>query len=203
MHDVEDSVRERLGTEYTEEEYEEARHLAIPVLVGQVDCVEHHTFCNQQGIRAYPTVKLFVNGEPFKGGEYHGHRTVVNLIQFVELAEQQTESEDVEKVQKHSTMAIQKHFNMTKRNQQWLEALEHTHDHAQRVWSSDEHPGCQISGTLHLNRAPGECIIILTSRCMNYGSTHFNPLCLPLLWNLSHCSSFRRSLLHSSQIYGT
>jgi len=159
MHDVEDSVKERLGTEYTEEEYEEAKHLAVPVLVGQVDCVEHHVFCNQQGIRAYPTVKLFVNGEPFKGGEYHGHRTVVNLIQFVELAEQLTENEDVEKVQKHSEIAIQKHFNMTKRNQQWLEALEHTHDHAKRVWSSDEHPGCQISGTLHLNRAPGHFYI--------------------------------------------
>ena len=159
MHDVEDSVKDRLGTEYTDEEYDEAKHLAVPVLVGQVDCVEHHDFCNEQGIRAYPTVKLFVNGEPWKYGEYHGSRTVFNLIQFVELAERLTESEDVAKVQKHSEMAIQKHFNMTKRNQQWLEALEHTHDHAKRVWSSMEHPGCQISGTLLLNRAPGHFYI--------------------------------------------
>lgn len=155
MHDVEDSVKERLGTEYSEEEYQEAKQVAVPVLVGQVDCVEHHSFCSEQSIRAYPTVKLFVNGEPYKGGEYHGHRTVLNLIQFVELAEQRTESEDVEKVKKHSELAIQKHFNMTKRHEQWLEALEQTHDHAARVWSSSEHPGCEISGTLWLNRVPG------------------------------------------------
>lgn len=155
MHDVEESVKERLGTEYSQEEYEEAKHLAVPVLVAQVDCVEHHQFCNEQGIRAYPTVKLFVNGKPYKGGEYHGHRTVLNLIQFVELAEQTTENEDVEKVKKHSEMAIQKHFNMTKRNQQWLEALEQTHNHAERVWSTSDHPGCEISGTLLLNRVPG------------------------------------------------
>lgn len=159
MHDVEDSVKDGLGDEYTEEEYNEAKQIAVPVLVGQVDCVEHHSFCNEQGIRAYPTVKLFVNGEAFKGGEYHGHRTVVSLIQYVELAEQLTENQDVEKVKKHSEMAIQKHFNMTKQNQQWLEALEHTHHHAKRVWSSEEHPGCQIWGTLHLNRAPGHFYI--------------------------------------------
>lgn len=159
MHDVEDSVKDRLGSDYTEEEYEEAKQVAVPVLVAEVDCVEHHRFCGEQGIRAYPTVKLFVNGEPFKGGEYHGHRTVVNLIQWVELAEKTTENEDVEKVKKHSELAIQKHFNMTKQNQQWLEALEHTHDHAQKTWSSEEHPGCQIWGTLHLNRAPGHFYI--------------------------------------------
>ena len=159
MHDVEDSVKDRLGSDYSQEEYDEAKQVAVPVLVAEVDCVEHHSFCNEQGIRAYPTVKLFVNGEPYKGGEYHGHRTIVSLIQFVELAEQTTESEDIEKVKKHSEMAIQKHFNMTKQNQQWLEALEHTHDHAKRVWSTSEHPGCQIWGTLQLNRAPGHFYI--------------------------------------------
>lgn len=123
--------------------------------MAEVDCVEHHAFCSAQGIRAYPTIRLFVNGEPFKGGEYHGHRTVVNLIQFVELAEQKTETEDAEKVKRHSEEAIQKHLNMTKRHAQWLEALEHTHDHVKQIWESDEHPGCQLSGTLHLNRAPG------------------------------------------------
>ena len=69
MHDVEDSVKDRLGNEYSQEEYDEAKQVAVPVLVGQVDCVEHHTFCSESGIRAYPTVKLFANGEPYRGGE--------------------------------------------------------------------------------------------------------------------------------------
>jgi hypothetical protein len=177
MHDVEDHVKERVGTEYTALEFEEAMNLPVPVLVGQVDCVEHHDFCRSESIRAYPTLILYVNGEAFKGGEYHGHRTVLNLIQFVELAEQRTETEDVDNVQKHSATAIQKHFNMTKRNQQWLEALDNTHVHAERMWSSDDHPGCQISGTLHLNRAPGHFYIHAKSMAHDID---------PLVANLSH-----------------
>jgi hypothetical protein len=177
MHDVEDHVKDRLGSEYTEDEYEEAKQVLVPVLVAEVDCVEYHTFCNEQGIRAYPTIKLFVNGQPFKGGEYHGHRTVVNLIQFVELAEQATEMEDKDMVQKHAEMAIQKHLNMTKRHAEWLEALEHTHNHVKQMWESEEHPGCQLSGFLLLNRAPGHFYIEAQSEAHDID---------PRVANLSH-----------------
>ena len=33
-------------------------------------------------------MKLFVKGEPFDGGDYRGHRTVLDMVQFLKMAEE-------------------------------------------------------------------------------------------------------------------
>ena len=65
MHDVEDKVEDHLSEgkkkqhleeDYSEEEFEEAMKLHLPVLVGEVDCVEHKGLCWDENIKGYPTM---------------------------------------------------------------------------------------------------------------------------------------------------
>ena len=66
---------------YSNEDYSEAVKVELPVLIAKVDCVDHHEFCMNQQIRAYPTLKFFVDGE--EKGNYDGHRTVVEFAHFI------------------------------------------------------------------------------------------------------------------------
>ena len=66
---------------YTDEDYDEAIKVELPVLIAKVDCVDHRDFCMKQQIRAYPTLKFFVDGE--EKGLYRGHRTVVEFAHFI------------------------------------------------------------------------------------------------------------------------
>lgn len=80
--------------EYTDEDYNEATKVELPVLVGKIDCVDHGDVCMEYGIRAYPTLKFFVNGA--EKGDYRGHRTVVELSHFVTEMETQHKGKDAE-----------------------------------------------------------------------------------------------------------
>lgn len=73
--------------EYSDEDYQAAILVELPVLIGKVDCVDHHELCMEYGIRAYPTLKFFVDGE--EKGDYRGHRTVVELAHFIEQMEKE------------------------------------------------------------------------------------------------------------------
>lgn len=72
---------------YSDEDYEHAKTVELPVLIAKIDCVDHKQLCQQQGIRAYPTLRLFVDGESWHGGEYRGHRTVVELADWLRKVE--------------------------------------------------------------------------------------------------------------------
>lgn len=87
MADVAEKRVEANQHEYSEEEYEHAKTVELPVLIAKIDCVDHKDLCQQQGIRAYPTLRLFVNGEAWHGGEYRGHRTVVELADWLRKVE--------------------------------------------------------------------------------------------------------------------
>jgi hypothetical protein len=52
---------------YTDEEYEHATRVALPVMIAKADCVTHQAFCSKQNIMAYPTLRLFVDGNRWKG----------------------------------------------------------------------------------------------------------------------------------------
>jgi thioredoxin domain-containing protein 5 len=47
---------------YTDEEYEHATRVALPVMIAKVDCVSNQAFCAKNFINAYPTLRLFVDG---------------------------------------------------------------------------------------------------------------------------------------------
>lgn len=72
---------------YTDEEHEEAVAVALPVFVAKVDCVIHKDLCRQQGVMAYPTLRLFIDGQPWQGGDYRGHRTIVEMVHWLQSVE--------------------------------------------------------------------------------------------------------------------
>lgn len=87
MTDVAEKLVEQHEHDYTQDEIEHARKIELPVMVAKVDCVLHQAFCMQQNIMAYPTLRLFVDGVRWKGGDYNGHRTVIAMTDWLQQIE--------------------------------------------------------------------------------------------------------------------
>ena len=87
MTDVADKIVDERKHDYSEEELEHAKKLELPVMIARVDCVDHADFCRKQRIMAYPTLRLFVDGERWRGGDYRGHRTVVDFADYLKQIE--------------------------------------------------------------------------------------------------------------------
>lgn len=127
----------------------------FPFCEMKVDCVEQVELCREHDIRAYPTLQLFVNGESFDGGDYKGHRTVLDMVQFLRVAEEKLGKE--KKLNSESlNNALEKHLDKTVEERHWAEAFDRMQKHYHEMsWNPSEHSGCQISGSLLLNRVPG------------------------------------------------
>ena len=81
MNIVDEHMSENGLDKYSDKEYESAVNNMAPVLVTKVNCSLYPSICNEQSIRVYPTMRLFVDGEA--KGEYNGHRTVMELVAWV------------------------------------------------------------------------------------------------------------------------
>lgn len=70
---------------YSDEDYDHAVKINLPVAVGKVDCVTHKRVCNEQeNIMAYPTLRLFIDGKQWgSGSDYKGHRTVMEMVDWL------------------------------------------------------------------------------------------------------------------------
>jgi len=88
MNDVADDIVGQHEHEYSDEEYEHAKKVHLPVMIAKVDCVLHGDLCRDQNIMAYPTLRLFVDGHPWRAGDYRGDRTVVGLADWLEHVEE-------------------------------------------------------------------------------------------------------------------
>ena len=66
---------------YADEEYESAVNAMAPVLVTKLNCSLYPSICNEQKIRFYPTMRVFVDGEG--KGDYNGHRTVLEMVHWL------------------------------------------------------------------------------------------------------------------------
>ena len=149
---------------YTEEEYQKAVQATAksPILIGKVDCVNNHQLCRQQNIMSYPTIRLYVNGEIYR--DFFGSRTVVNLLQFVVLAEEKVlgkPSEEEENEERdlmfsdHADVALDA-INASEKDKAAAMSAEIARS---EIWKPSEHPGCQMAGTLFLNKVPGNFYI--------------------------------------------
>ena len=87
MTDVAEKIVNSKEHTYNEDEYGHAIKVELPVMVAKVDCVHHQDFCRDQGIMAYPTLRLFVDGERWRGGDYRGHRTVAEMADYLKQVE--------------------------------------------------------------------------------------------------------------------
>lgn len=160
----------------SQEEYEEAMKVELPVMIAKVDCVTHKELCFQQQIWAYPTLRLFIEGTPT--ADYKGDRTVLEMIHWlsaVETAHKQGIGEaefkvkvadeiareilDVEETKEEMTAIPARPGNGadTGAHKEWAEKMKRyrTRTNAAKVWDDKEHPGCQLSGFLWVDRVPG------------------------------------------------
>mmetsp|Transcript_59483 Transcript_59483/g.70889 ORF Transcript_59483/g.70889 Transcript_59483/m.70889 type:complete len:525 (+) Transcript_59483:233-1807(+) len=154
--------------EYTPEEFEEARQLNLPVLIAKVDCVEHKDYCAELGIRALPTLRLFVDGQPYPR-DYDGDRTIVKMTNFLADVEHEMDGDEghVHRTEEHA----RKKHNLPI-GHEWRRTRQ-----AHANWDEKEHPGCQVSGSLFLDRVPGNFHIRASSNSHTF---------MPSMTNVSH-----------------
>jgi len=109
---------------------EEVETEDMPVGIANVDCVEHADLCRTEKIMAFPCLRWYEKGT-FQPPEYKLDRTVKALYQYAE----------------------RKLHTSTKYND-W-EKQKGTKEKSHSLTIVDENPGCQVSGTLMVNRVPG------------------------------------------------
>lgn len=143
--------------DYSEEDYQHALKVDRPVMIGKVDCVDHHDLCREQGIRAYPTLRLFVDGKKYEKGDYRGHRTLIDFTDWlVEVEEQHKEGTDWEKWVHMSKDIAKNRLNIMDDEERELDQkAQRQRERQRRQWKDEDHPGCQLAGHLWLDRVPG------------------------------------------------
>jgi len=152
---------------YSDEDYNEAKKVELPVMVGKVDCVNHVTVCQQEGIMAYPTLRMFVDGQKY--ADYNGHRTVIEMVHWLSAIETKHKSEKGTENKIDSTVHdIAHEFTLEEKpeEKEWAEKIK-KHRHmfsATNNWNDGDHPGCQLSGFLNVDRSPGNFHIIARSK---------------------------------------
>jgi len=126
----------------------------LPVLIAKIDCVDHHELCQEYEIRAYPTLKFFVDGE--EKGDYNGHRTVIEFAHFIEEMEKQHKGKEHPDLKGDGAKQVAEERTIrTAEHEAYARSLSATRNKVKHSWDDAEHPGCQISGFLLVDRAPG------------------------------------------------
>lgn len=109
----------------------------MPVGVGKVDCMAEADLCREQKIMAFPTVRWYHDGKPISP-DYKMDRTVQALTGFAK-----------------------RKLEMDEKFKEWdkkaVDADDAERERKRQLYQQDrpEHPGCQVSGHLMVNRVPG------------------------------------------------
>jgi len=119
--------------------------------------VKHLDFCREQGISAYPTLRLFVKGEKY--GEYRGDRTVLSFTNYLATIEQtimQESGAESGAINNADEVAAER-MSILKQNQNQNQNQNENvmPRRMKQEWKDEEHPGCQLSGFLMVDRVPG------------------------------------------------
>lgn len=124
----------------------------VPIGVASVDCVAHGQLCRDAKIQAFPTLRWFQKGQPISP-DYRGDRTVQYLVDFAK-----------------------RKLEMDEKFKNW-ESNRHPHDRERADSMRQglaEHPGCQVSGHLMVNRVPGNFHVQAKSRSQNLNAAMTN-----------------------------
>mmetsp|Transcript_1368 Transcript_1368/g.2014 ORF Transcript_1368/g.2014 Transcript_1368/m.2014 type:complete len:540 (-) Transcript_1368:200-1819(-) len=179
LHAMEDKYGEDEVHSYTVEEFEEARKASAPVFIAKVDCVKFTDLCKKEGIMAYPTLRLFSEGKFWS--DYKGHRTIMEMVSWLRVQEDEYAKEKGEKavMEKINAETIAwDSMQMTEEIQQWNEEVRNRRVRVHEGWWDEaEHVGCELSGFLMVNRAPGNFRIQARSKMHEVD---------PYLANVSH-----------------
>ncbi|OEU05932.1 hypothetical protein FRACYDRAFT_231387 [Fragilariopsis cylindrus CCMP1102] len=156
------------------------------VKIAKVDCVDNDDVCTEHDIRAYPTLRLFIEGEPYKelftdangekqhkstsSSDYRGHRTVLEIIEWLHFIEQQVQEDESIRTLHVAHEAARNRLNEGERleeHKKWKDTdmqKKKRHHHNIDSYKESEHPGCQLAGHLLLDRAPGNFHILARSK---------------------------------------
>ena len=115
---------------------EELHEKRMPVGVGKVDCTLHAQLCKDQRVMAFPTLRWYKDGEAILP-DYKMDRTVAALVQY-----------------------SKRKLDMDSKYKDWEEKNRADPGQTPRMKpnagsSRPDHPGCQVSGHLMVNRVPG------------------------------------------------
>mmetsp|Transcript_9531 Transcript_9531/g.14026 ORF Transcript_9531/g.14026 Transcript_9531/m.14026 type:complete len:485 (-) Transcript_9531:242-1696(-) len=131
----------------------EVKSEGLPIGVAHVNCVEHADLCSEQMVRAFPTLRWYSRGEAVLP-DYKMDRTVQALVNFAKRK--------IDADEKYKDWENNKSVNGKERP-------------APRVAQSrPEHPGCQVSGHLMVNRVPGNFHIEAKSKSHNLNAAMTN-----------------------------
>lgn len=128
---------------------EEAERQGSTVSIIKVDCVAERDLCMDQKIQAFPTLRLFTDGQPAPP-DYRDDRTVAAFMEF--LKQRVAVDEQVARMDAPTREA-----------------------HEQRKENMrNDHPGCLMSGFLLVNRVPGHFHIEARSKYHNLNPPNTN-----------------------------
>jgi thiol-disulfide isomerase/thioredoxin len=128
----------------------------IPVGVGKIDCVDQADLCREQKTMAFPTLRWYHNGEIMQP-DYKMDRTVPALMGYAK-----------------------RKLDMDEKYKNWRTENEHLNetekDSKRKLFQQNrpDHPGCQVSGYLMVNRVPGNFHIEARSKNHNLNSAMTN-----------------------------
>lgn len=143
----------RMDHDWTPQDFEQAKKLEKPVVIGKVDCVDHKELCQKYNIRAYPSLQLFVGGK--LEDAYQGHRTVMEMVQWLFAQEEKHKRGMKHKMDSMTTAAKDRMDLPSADEQQFSDQMQRHKRRARILWNDDDHPGCQLAGHLMVDRVPG------------------------------------------------
>lgn len=133
---------------------QEVKKENMPIGVGKIDCMAQANLCRKQKVMAFPTLRWFQAGEPVTP-DYKMDRTVDALVGFAK-----------------------RKLEMDERYKKWQETAGEGSDEEKKRKlfqnSRPEHPGCQVSGHLMVNRVPGNFHIEAKSKNHNLNAAMTN-----------------------------
>jgi thiol-disulfide isomerase/thioredoxin len=148
---------QRLGPTW-EKFAQEVKTLKMPVGVGKLDCMQEADLCRDEKVMAFPTLRWYDNGKAV-APEYKMDRTVTALVGF---SKRKLEMNDKFKDwEKGAVDRGESDADIEKKRKLFSQ-------------SRTEHPSCQVSGHLMVNRVPGNFHIEAKSKNHNLNSAMTN-----------------------------
>jgi hypothetical protein len=121
-----------------------------------------------------------VDGEVWSGGDYRGHRTLLEMVEWLYFVEEQVQkNESLRQLHVAHQTARERLSgeNSSDEEKKWQDQMVKNKKRLHHEWVQEQHPGCQLAGHLLLDRAPGNFHILARSKHHNLA---------PHLTNVSH-----------------
>lgn len=147
----------------------------MPIGIGKIDCVAQADLCREQKIMAFPTLRWYHNKEAILP-DYKMDRTVQSLLAYAK-----------------------RKLEMDNKYKEWFKENEHRAEQDEKERKRQlyqqhrpEHPGCQVSGFLMVNRVPGNFHIEAKSKSHNLNAA---------MTNLSHVVNHLSFGIPTNELY--